>query len=336
MWASSAETEAERQTLLRHVIGLYLPTSGQCTTFGCPSDKLGSDELSRIGVVHQENRFLEWMKVEQQLRYVSSFYKRWDRDLEERLIDELELEPSARVGTLSPGNAQKLGIILAVCHRPDLLILDEPISGPDPITREQFLRFLLELLHQDANTIVISSHVLRDVEKVINRVICLDKGRIKADASLDDLQERFAEWRVTVKAGRLRTHFEENYVVSQEVDSYQARLLVKGASDNLDAFNRNTGWTSTTDRSTWKVCFRFSWRRTDDGVLRVVRIAVGANGPSCTSSARDCRSRISCFPMRTSHSPAHPRQAVSIFSAFSSRHLLDRTSGLACVSFSTP
>ena len=230
-----------KTTLLRHVIGLYLPTSGQCTTLGCPSDKLGSDELSRIGVVHQENRFLEWMKVEQQLRYVSSFYKRWDRDLEQRLIDELELEPSARVGTLSPGNAQKLGIILAVCHRPDLLILDEPISGLDPITREQFLRFLLELLHQDANTIVISSHVLHDVEKVINRVICLDKGRMKADASLDELQERFAEWRVTVKAGRLPTHFEENYVVSQEVDSYQARLLVKGASDNLDAFKTKYG-----------------------------------------------------------------------------------------------
>lgn len=230
-----------KTTLLRHVIGLYLPTSGHCTTLGCPSDKLGSDELSRIGVVHQENRFLEWMKVEQQLRYVSSFYKRWDKDLEQRLVDELELEPSARVGTLSPGNAQKLGIILAVCHRPDLLILDEPISGLDPITREQFLRFLLELLHQDANTIVISSHVLHDVEKVINRVICLDRGRIKADASLDDLQERFAEWRVTVKAGRLPTRFEENYVVSQEVDSYQARLLVKGASDNLDAFKTKYG-----------------------------------------------------------------------------------------------
>ena len=230
-----------KTTLLRHVIGLYLPTSGHCTTLGCPSDKLGSDELSRIGVVHQENRFLEWMKVEQQLRYVSSFYKRWDKNLEQRLIDELELEPSARVGTLSPGNAQKLGIILAACHRPDLLILDEPISGLDPITREQFLRFLLELLHQDANTIVISSHVLHDVEKVINRVICLDKGRIKADASLDDLQERFAEWRVTVKAGRLPTHFEEDFVVSQEVDSYQARLLVKGASDNLDAFKSKYG-----------------------------------------------------------------------------------------------
>ena len=98
------------------------------------------------------------------------------------------------------------------------------------------MKFLLELLHQAANTIVISSHVLHDIEKVIDRVICLDRGRIRADASLDDLQERFAEWRVTARDGRLPTQFEENFVISREGDSRQARLLVNGASDNLDAF----------------------------------------------------------------------------------------------------
>ncbi len=230
-----------KTTLLRHVIGLYLPTSGQCTTLGCASDRLGPDELSRIGVVHQENRFLEWMKVEQQLRYVASFYKYWDGDLEQRLLRELELASSARVGTLSPGNAQKLAIILAVCHRPELLILDEPVSGLDPITREQFLKFLLELLQQDANTIVVSSHVLHDIEKVINRVVCLDRGRIKADASLDALQERFAEWRVTATAGRLPTRFEEDFVLSQEVDSRQAHLLVERASGKLEEFKTRYG-----------------------------------------------------------------------------------------------
>ena len=116
-----------------------------------------------------------------------------------------------------------------------------PSAAWTPSHGEQFLKFLLELLQQDANTIVISSHVLHDIEKVINRVICLDRGRIMTDASLDDLQERFAEWRVTVKVGRLPTHFDDNFVLSQEGDSYQARLLVKGASDNLDAFKTKYG-----------------------------------------------------------------------------------------------
>ena len=230
-----------KTTLLRHVIGQYLPTSGTCATLGRASDRLGPDELSRIGVVHQEHRFLDWMTVKEQLRYVSSFYKQWDRTLEKRLLNDLELARSARVGTLSPGDAQKLGIILAVCHRPDLLILDEPMGGLDPITLEQFLRFLLEFLQHGDNTIVISSQVLHDVEKVIDRVICLDRGRVKADASLDDLQELFAEWRVSARIGRLPPYFEENFVLSQEVDSYQARLLVEGASDCLDAFRARHG-----------------------------------------------------------------------------------------------
>ena len=181
-----------KTTLIRHLIGLYLPTSGACITLGCAIEDLGPGELSRIGVVHQECRFLDWMKVDQHLRYVASFYEHWDRDLEQRLLRDLELDSSARVGTLSPGNVQKLAIILAVCHHPDLLILDEPVSGLDPIAREQLLQFLLELLRQDANTIVVSSHILRDIEKIVDRIICLDEGRVKADASLDDLQDRYA------------------------------------------------------------------------------------------------------------------------------------------------
>ena len=230
-----------KTTLLRHVIGLYLPTSGECVTLGCASENLGPDELSSIGVVHQEHRFLDWMKVEQHLRYVASFYKEWDRELEQRLLRELELDSSARVGALSPGNAQKLGIILAVCHHPDLLILDEPVSGLDPIAREQLLEFLLERLQQDANTIVISSHVLRDIEKVVNRVICLDQGRIKTDASLDELQERFAEWMVTAATGSIPTRFEEDFVLSQQVNSHQALLLVRNASDSLEEFKIKYG-----------------------------------------------------------------------------------------------
>jgi ABC-2 type transport system ATP-binding protein len=230
-----------KTTLMRHIIGLYLPTSGECHTLGCPSGKLGSAELSRIGIVHQENLFLDWMTVEQHLRYVASFYRTWDRDRETRLLRELELEPKARVGTLSPGNAQKLGILLAVCHRPSLLLLDEPVSALDPIAREAFLRFLFELLQEDDSTVVISSHILRDVEKVVDHVICLDRGRVRADAPLDALQVRYSEWRVTAPAGRLPVHFEEPFILSQQVDGRQAHVLVRDATDRIEAFRQRYG-----------------------------------------------------------------------------------------------
>ena len=96
-----------KTTLMRHVVGLYLPSGGICITLGKASAELGHDELARIGVVPQENRFLEWMTVEQHIRYVASFYPRWDREREEKLCDDLELEKGVRVGNLSSGNTQK-------------------------------------------------------------------------------------------------------------------------------------------------------------------------------------------------------------------------------------
>lgn len=230
-----------KTTLVRCLIGLYLPTSGECRTLGCPGDRLGPDELSRIGVVHQENPLLDWMTVKQHLRYVASFYRTWDQDREARLLHELELEPKARVGTLSTGNAQKLGILLAVCHRPALLLLDEPVSALDPIAREAFFRFLLELLQEDGSTILISSHVLRDIERVVNHVVCLDRGRVKVNASLDALQERFSEWRVTTLAGTLPGRFEEDFVLFQEVNGRQAQLFVREGAGHLKGFQEKYG-----------------------------------------------------------------------------------------------
>ena len=139
-----------KTTLLHHLVGLLLPTSGSCVTLEKNAAALGADELSRIGVVYQENRFLEWMTVSQHLQYVSSFYTSWDTDRQDRLLAELELKTDVRIATLSPGDVQKMGLILAVCHHPELLLLDEPVSALDPIARQRLLEFLLDLLHEDA------------------------------------------------------------------------------------------------------------------------------------------------------------------------------------------
>ncbi len=225
-----------KTTLLRHLIGLQLPTSGSCRTLGRDAAALGPAELERIGVVHQENRFLGWMSVEQHLRFVGSFYLRWDLPLEARLLRELDLDKRARVGALSPGNAQKLGIILAVCHHPELLILDEPVSALDPIAREQLLQILLGFLDGSALTVVISSHVLRDVERVVDRVICLHEGRLRVDEPLDALQERFSEWLVTSREGKLPVYFDEPYVLRHEGTSFEARVYVRDADGGLAGF----------------------------------------------------------------------------------------------------
>ena len=225
-----------KTTLIRHLMGLQLPSDGTVTTLGRPGVELGHDELVNIGYVPQEIRLLEWMTVEQHLQYVACFYPNWDTDREQRLLEELELDSASVVGTLSSGNLQKLAIIMAVCHHPQLLVLDEPVSDLDPIVRVKLLRFLLELLREDQATILVSSHVLRDVEKIVDRVICLDRGRVLTNAALDELKDTYAQWLVVKKDGQLPERFSESYVVAQQVSGNQARLLVKHGNSELEAF----------------------------------------------------------------------------------------------------
>jgi len=225
-----------KTTFLHHVVGLYLPTDGAVETLGTDSAGLAHDQLARIGFVPQEIRLLDWMTVEHHLRYVSSFYPNWDSERQARLLQDLDLDGDKRVGALSTGNLQKLAIILAVCHHPELLILDEPVSDLDPIVRARFLEFLLEVLREDQATIVVSSHILRDVEKIVDWIVCLDEGRLIADAALDDLKEQYAEWRVVSADGDLPESFAEPFVLEQQVSGREGLLRVRVDRADLNAF----------------------------------------------------------------------------------------------------
>lgn len=186
-----------KSTLIRHMIGLYLPTRGACTAFGCDAAKLEAEQLSRIGYVHQEGDLIDWMSVSQLIRYVAAYHPAWNEDLENRYIRDFEINLKDRVGALSPGQRQKLAILLAIGHEPELLILDEPATALDPIARAQFLDLLLNIIQQEGKTILISSHILSDVEKVIDHVIIMKEGQILEDRSFDDLRERYLRVRLT-------------------------------------------------------------------------------------------------------------------------------------------
>lgn len=225
-----------KTTLLRHVLGLALPSSGSAFVLGCDTARLGDAELARIGAVHQEQRFLPWMRVSQHIDYVASFYAKWDRAREQRLVRALELDPRARVGSLSPGNAQKLALVLATAHRPELCVLDEPVSALDPIARETLFATLIEILCEDEITVVLSSHVLRDIERVVDHIVCLERGRVRIDAGLDELRERWTQWWVSARGAELPARFDEEFVLHQEGDRRQARLVVKDAGARLESF----------------------------------------------------------------------------------------------------
>jgi len=192
-----------KTTLLRHIPGLALPTSGTVTTFGVPAARLDDARLSRIGYVSQETELLAWLTCGELIAYVQAGQPRWNHDLADRLVREFEIDLRRRIGALSTGQRQRLAILLGVAHEPDLLLLDEPASALDPIARQDFLDLLIGMVQEAGRTILISSHILTDVEKVIDRVLILAEGRVRYFGTMDDLRESFHRVELTAASGDL-------------------------------------------------------------------------------------------------------------------------------------
>jgi ABC-2 type transport system ATP-binding protein len=216
-----------KTTLLQQLLGIERPSAGECRVFGTPAPKLGNGELARIGFVAQEGQLLDWLTVDEHVRFVASFYAEWDDDYVEAFLSRFELPKDRRVGKLSTGNRQKLAVLLATASRPDLVLLDEPAAAMDPITRSEFLELLVELVQDGERTIVVSSHILSDVERVVDRVLILREGRLVRDASLDELRERYCQVHLTALEGRLPSELPFPGVVESRTDERQAVLTLR-------------------------------------------------------------------------------------------------------------
>jgi ABC-2 type transport system ATP-binding protein len=227
---------AGKSTLLRHIIGLYLADQGQCITFETNATKLTPKELGRIGYVHQEGELIEWMTIKQLVRYVSTYYNTWNHELEEKYIADFDISIRDRVSSLSPGQRQKVAILLAIGFAPELLILDEPASALDPIARSRFLDLLLQIIQDENHTIIISSHILSDVEKIIDHAIIMREGRILRDSSFDSLREEFLKVTLTSLNGQLPKELPFENLISCERSGSQAVLIVQNyTSSDLEA-----------------------------------------------------------------------------------------------------
>jgi ABC-2 type transport system ATP-binding protein len=180
-----------KTTLMNHLPGLLLPTSGSVETFGQPAARLDDAALARIGYVSQEPRLMDWLTVAEVIDFVRSGRPRWDDALAQRLLADFSLDPDKRINALSPGLRQRLAILLAVAPRPDLLLLDEPAASLDPVARHDFLQLLMELIQDGERTILVSSHVLADVEKVVDTVLLINGGRVHCHQPLDELRETY-------------------------------------------------------------------------------------------------------------------------------------------------
>jgi len=192
-----------KTTLMGHLPGLLVPTAGTVETFGRPATSLDDATLARIGYVSQEPRLMDWLTVAESVDFVRAGRPTWDDALAARLLADFDLDADKRVGALSPGLRQRLAILLAVAPEPDLLLLDEPAASLDPVARHDFLLLLMELIQQEGRTILISSHVLSDVEKVVDTVLVINQGRVHCHQPLDNLREAYHRVDLSAIGGEL-------------------------------------------------------------------------------------------------------------------------------------
>ena len=180
---------AGKTTLIRHVLGLLKAQTGSVRVFGLDPVKDPVSVLSRIGYLSEEGDLPGWMRVDELMRYMRAFYPTWDEAYAQDLRTQFALDPAAKVKTLSKGQKARAGLLVALAYRPELLLLDEPSSGLDPIVRRDILGAIVRTIAEEGRTVLFSSHLLDEVERISDRVAMLKAGRILFTGELDEIKQ---------------------------------------------------------------------------------------------------------------------------------------------------
>ncbi len=223
---------AGKTTLLKCALGLIRPDAGSATLLGEPAWALSADAKARLGYVPQVITLYPWMRVRQVIDYTAAFYPRWNMALVAQLVRDWQLDGDAKVAALSVGTLQKLAIILALGPEPDLLVLDEPAASLDPAARRDFLKALLDIAVNGRRTIVFSTHITSDLERVADRVAILRAGRIVYHGELDELKDAVKRLHVT-SSKPLSPAFNVPGAMRLRVEGHEALVSVRLASEAI-------------------------------------------------------------------------------------------------------
>jgi ABC-2 type transport system ATP-binding protein len=180
---------AGKTTLIRHILGLLRAEQGSVRVFGLDpvADPVGV--LSRVGYLSEDHDLPAWMRVDELLRYSRALHPAWDDAYADELRRAFGLDTTARITTLSKGQKARLGLLVALAYRPELLVLDEPSSGLDPVVRRDILGAVMRTIAQEGRTVLFSSHLLDEVEQVADHVTMIDEGRIVLSRPLAELRQ---------------------------------------------------------------------------------------------------------------------------------------------------
>jgi ABC-2 type transport system ATP-binding protein len=176
---------AGKSTTIKMLMGMVHPDSGRAELLGEAADELSSATRARIAYLAEGHPMYGWMTVDEAVRFTRSFYPRWNDVLVGQILDHFELSPRKKLRRLSRGQQAQVSLALAVAPDPELLVLDDPTLGLDTVVRRDFLESLIQIIQRQGRTILFSSHILGDVERVADRIGVMVGGVLRVDCPTD-------------------------------------------------------------------------------------------------------------------------------------------------------
>ncbi|HEX2092565.1 MAG TPA: ABC transporter ATP-binding protein [Longimicrobiaceae bacterium] len=193
---------AGKSTTLKVLMNLERPDAGTAEVFGLDTVRRGPEVRAQVGYVpeHHDHGY-RWMTCGRLLRHVAAYYPAWDPAYADHLSRAFDLRLDRRVGALSKGEARRLHLVLALAHRPPLLLLDEPTDGLDPVARNRTLALLAEHLADSPTTVLVSTHQIYEMESLADHIGVLREGRLVAQMPRDELKRTVRRYRIEVPEG---------------------------------------------------------------------------------------------------------------------------------------
>jgi ABC-2 type transport system ATP-binding protein len=235
---------AGKSTTIKMLLGMIRPTSGDGTILGHQiSDPTESVRSRKIAYVSENKRLYDYMTVEQMIRFTSAFYPDWRPQEEQKLLRQYKLPLDRKVKSLSKGMRTKLGLLLAFARQPELLILDEPSEGLDPVGIEELLEGLVARC-SEGTTVFFSSHQISEVERIADQICMLHAGRLVLDSSFDDLRESYRRIDLIFPSIPSELDFRLTGVEDCRTRGHQVSLLASGNAEAVIARARDFHATS--------------------------------------------------------------------------------------------
>jgi ABC-2 type transport system ATP-binding protein len=185
-----------KTTTIKILLGLLKPTRGSARLLGCDSTALSAKIRDRIGYVAEGHELYRSARILDLADFQGAFFSRWKRRRFDDMLDHFRLLPKQRIRQLSNGQRAQVSLALTLACQPDLLIMDDPTLGVDPVIRRRFLESMIQLINREGRTVLFSSHMLADVERVADRIGILTRGVLRVDCTLAEFKQRLRRVRV--------------------------------------------------------------------------------------------------------------------------------------------